>query len=395
MISFDSTMLDEGPLKVGNTRERHIRYTEALRRYSSDGNISVLLKVPATWSSHPQVIAEGLVVYPIPCRRPEFLLKAIPVISRLMKREHFDLVSSQTPFDDGLLGVWIKRRFNIPFNVQMRSSFLCLSNWIRERPIVYRVFNQLGKWVSHRADTIRVVSFGERDRLEKMFPGLRNKIHVLHPFVAAQLFSEPVKGEDLQRVRSVLQEPGLGDRPFILFVGRLVVQKNIPLLLQSFSFLCKRTEKAVLVIAGEGPLREQVQGIAKSLGLVGNVLWLGNKPLTELRGWYALARATVLPSLHEGLGKVIIESYLTGTPVVATPFVSAPELIRDGQTGFITKSFTDAEELSEKLAILLNSPDLSRDMGEKGKDHIKTYLLPDEYYMQRLLDIWKKTACAA
>jgi 1,2-diacylglycerol 3-alpha-glucosyltransferase len=392
MIGHDHTMLTKGPAKAGDTLERHIKYAKALRQRYTDGEITVIVRVPPSWSYQPVELAKGLTIYPVPCQRWAFAIKARTVLTNLVKTQRFDIATTQTPFDDGYLGVWLKRCFGIPLNVQMRSSFLDQPFWINERPVLYRLFNRFGKWVAHRADTIRVVSQEEKLRLERLFPMLRGNVIALHPLVNTRLFEEPLNEAEREHVKAALTQHGLLDRPFLLFVGRLAVQKNIPLMLQSFARSRQDMPEAALAIAGDGPLRMPMKRMAGQLQLHGSVLWLGTLPLSELRGWYAEARATVLPSFHEGLGKVIVESYLMGTPVIATPVVSATELIRDGQTGFIAPDFASQEWLAQRMVLLLTHPDQAREMGQAGKRLVQNYLLDEDHYMKQLVEIWEHTA---
>jgi glycosyltransferase involved in cell wall biosynthesis len=175
-------------------------------------------------------------------------------------------------------------------------------------------------------------------------------------------------------------------------VGRLVTQKNLTTLFKAFALVHEKMPKSFLVIAGDGPLRVGLKRIAKRLNIENRILWLGNLRLHSLRAWYAAARATMLPSFHEGFGKVIVESYLMGTPVMATPFVSAHELIRDGETGFINPRFTDHRWLAEKALDLISHPSQAKDMGQRGREHIRGYLLHEDQYLERLTNIWRVTA---
>jgi glycosyltransferase involved in cell wall biosynthesis len=393
MIGFDRTVLADEPVP-GDARERHIKYAHYLRQRFPTGKLSFVVRVPVSNGSQPRELSEGFTVYPVPCRRAEFALRARAVLKRLLNEERYDLITTQTPFDDGWLGVWAQRNFDVALNVQMRSSFLDMVPWIRERPILYRAFNALGKWVATNADTIRVVSLGEKDRLERLFPQWKGKITALHPLVNFRTFSQPVSDEERLRVRRILERFKIAEVPFFLFVGRFVAQKNLTTLLEAFAQLQKESHPSALVLAGAGPLRPRIERLIKDLQVEDRVVWLGNVPLKELRGWYASAQATILPSFHEGFGKVIVESYLMGTPVIATPFVSAPELVKDQETGFITSSFTDSRELAEKMRILLESPELVERMGKQGKDHVQRYLLPEEAYMQELITLWERTAAA-
>lgn len=392
MIGFDQTMLAEGESKPGDTRERHIKYAKALRHYYPNGKIVVLLKVPPSWSPQHREIGEGLAVVPVPSRRSTFTVKALITLRDLLRRQSFDLVTTQTPFDDGCIGVWLKRKFGIRLNVQMRSSFLDLPCWIDEKPLVYRVFNLLGKYVAQHADTLRVVSDGEKRRLEKRFHALQGKIVSLHPLINTEVFSQSVSRQEVEKVHEILSRRGWAEAPFLLFVGRLAVEKNLPTLFKAFCVVTKQIPETLLVIAGDGPLQARLRGIAERTGIDDQVIWLGNLSLHSLRAWYSAACASILPSYHEGFGKVVVESYLMGTPVIAAPFVSAQELIRDGETGFIAPEFTNHHWFASRSLELLSSPQRAAEMGRAGKRHLQSYLLPEQQYLERLIEIWRSTA---
>lgn len=395
MVGFDHTMVMRADGTPGDTQERHLKYAEALRRSFPDGRITVIVKTPIASSSQPVTLSEGLSIHPVPCQRWKFVWEASNIFNTSLKQEKFDLITTQSPFDDGWFGIRLKQRFGIPVNVQMRSSFLDIPYWIQERPVIYRVFNMLGKWVSRQADTIRVVCEGEKQRLERLFPDLRHKIFALHPLVNYQTFTSPLQAQERDAVEKTLQQHDMVNRVILLFVGRLVLQKNIPTLLRALASVVQNIPDVCLAIAGDGPLRQELQHLASQLQLERHLIWLSNLNLQDLRGWYAAARGFVFPSFHEGFGKVIVESYLMETPVIASPFVSAAELIRHGETGFIMQSFTDHLELANYVRKLVEDTSLSTTMGQRGKTLMQQYLLSEEAYMQQLIDIWSKTASCA
>ena len=392
MISMDPSILSGSEDTPGDTQLRHIKYAAALRERYPDGSLTVLAKAPRSHPAKPVQVTDALTIHPVPSGRMTFPLAAWRSLSRLVGSQSFDLATTQTPFDDALVGTWLRRRYGVPLNVQMRSSFLDQPNWIKQRRLVYGSFNTLGKWVVRHADTIRVLSRGEKARLESKFPDLRGRIDALHPLVNFDLFDREASAKELQHTRAHLTNLGLDDDRFLFFVGRLTTEKNVPLLLKAFSLIHKRDPGLALVVVGNGPSRDRLERQSRELSLDGSVVWLGNLPLKSLRGWFASARATVLPSLQEGLPKVIPESYLMGTPTVITPFVCGPELVRDGETGFVTASFSDPAELADRMERLGTSPELSQRMGEEGRQHIKDYLAPEDEYMARLIDLWERTA---
>lgn len=394
-IGFDPGVAAEGPSASGDTRERHVKYAAALRRSYPNGEIEAIVKVPRSWSSRVREIAEGLRVHPVPCTRAAFAVGALRVATALLGRERIDVVTTHTPFDDGLAGVWLKRRQALGLNVQMRSSFLDMPWWIRQRPVVYRSFNLLGKWVVRRADTVRVVSFGEKARLEQVLPDLKDKLVCLPPLVNRGVFEKPIQRGELEDVRVVLQRRGLESARFVLFVGRLAAEKNLVTLLRAFRIVIRSVPDGVLVIGGDGPLRGGLEKLARALEIEKRLLWLGTVPLESLRGWYASAVGVVLPSFQEGFGKVIVESYLMERPVIVAPFVSAGELVTDGMTGFVAPDCRDAAWLADRMVYLLRHPDEARAMGQRGRTHVESYLLPEEAHLERLVGIWRDTATRA
>jgi glycosyltransferase involved in cell wall biosynthesis len=391
MISNDWTIAVRDP-EAGDTLERHVRYAQALRRRFPDGRIDVVVKAPRSWSPQMREIAEALHVHPVPCARAAFAARALRMSTALAGRERLDVVTTQTPFDDGLVGVWLKRRHGVTLNVQMQSSFLDQPEWIRQRPVVYRIFNALGKWVTQRADTVRVVCQGEKARLERRFPPLRRKLVCLHPLVNRVVFEEPVRDEEMEPIRTVLGRRRLAGAPYILFVGRLAREKNLPMLLRAFALALRDVPEGVLVVVGDGPLRGRLENLARRLRIGERVVWAGAVPLRSLRGWYGASAGVVVPSLQEGFAKVVVESCLMERPVIATPFVSARELLSDGVTGFIAPDFRDAGWLAGRMVFLLRQPGAARAMGRRGREHVASYLLSDEAHLDRLVDIWCDTA---
>jgi glycosyltransferase involved in cell wall biosynthesis len=394
MIGLDPTILGRGT-GPGDTRERHVKYAAALRRHVPGGRLDVIVRVPRSWSGGATEIADGLVVHPVPCARAGFAPGALRACAMLTARDRPDVVTTQTPFDDGLVGAWLKRRCRAALNVQMHSSFLDSPQWMRHRPLVYRAFNRLGKWVAGQADTIRVVSRGEQRRLEQCLPWLKQKLVFLHELVDRATFEAPMRPEEQSAAELVLRTHGLAGFPLLLFVGRLSWEKNVAMLLEAFARAAGRVPGSALIVAGDGPLRASLERRAGALGLARRVVWLGVVPLPALRPWFAAAAGLLLPSAYEGFRKVVVESYLMGTPAIVTPFVSAAELVCDGETGFVAPDFHGVPWLGERMAYLLGHPEEARAMGQRGRTHVQSYLLPEREYMDRLVGIWQDTLARA
>ena len=146
-------------------------------------------------------------------------------------------------------------------------------------------------------------------------------------------------------------------------VGRFMAQKNHLDLVAAFQQVASADPRALLVLAGDGELRETVRARAASLGLEGAVRFLGLRDdVPELLG---AADAFVLSSAWEGLPIAVLEAMAAGLPVVATAVGGVPELVRSGETGWLVAPGAPAALGAAMLAL---SRDLAaaRAMGECG-----------------------------
>ena len=136
----------------------------------------------------------------------------------------------------------------------------------------------------------------------------------------------------------------------ILYAGRLSPEKGI-------NELVEATRGMNLIVAGDGPLRALVPG---ALGLL---------PHAELDVLYARAAVVVLPSYSEGLPLCVVEAMAHGRPVVATSVGGIPDLVVEGETGFLVPP-RDAEALREAIQKLIDDPALRARMGAAGRERI-------------------------
>ncbi|MGL6291517.1 MAG: glycosyltransferase [Silanimonas sp.] len=157
---------------------------------------------------------------------------------------------------------------------------------------------------------------------------------------------------------AVRRDLGLGDAAtLLLFVGRLVPEKNLPLLMDALSRL-SADQRPMLWLAGEGPERRRIEADIVRLGLTDGVRLLGER--SDTRRLMQAADLLVLPSREEGLSNVLLEAMGSGLPVIATAVGGSPELIDDGVTGRLLPS-DDAAGLASTIAAL------AADAGERRR----------------------------
>lgn len=121
---------------------------------------------------------------------------------------------------------------------------------------------------------------------------------------------------------------GLGERPVVLFVGRLIPLKNLDALLEALQGV-----PATVVFVGDGPLAEHLKDKACSLDV--QALFVGRKDGLDLAAWYDLADVTVLPSLQEAFGAVTGEALSAGCPVVVSSRAGSAFLVKEGDNGSV------------------------------------------------------------
>jgi glycosyltransferase involved in cell wall biosynthesis len=148
------------------------------------------------------------------------------------------------------------------------------------------------------------------------------------------------------------------DARVLLATSRLVVQKGVDVAIRALPTL---PDDVVLVVLGEGPERATLAALARELGVERRVFLLGRVP--DVSAWLQRATAYVQPARWEGFGLGVLEAMQAELPVVASRVSSLPELVVDGETGYLVP-VDDPQALAEALRRALERPDL----GAAGRD---------------------------
>lgn len=143
----------------------------------------------------------------------------------------------------------------------------------------------------------------------------------------------------LPRSARIREEMGLAGKKVIIFVGRLIELKRLPLLMRAFSAVRKDEE---LVIIGDGECREALENQSPS-----HCTFVGSKSGDELFAWYNIADILVLPSRIEAFGAVVSEALTSGCPSIVSDAAGSTCMIREGENGSV---FTDERNLEIKLS---------------------------------------------
>jgi glycosyltransferase involved in cell wall biosynthesis len=193
---------------------------------------------------------------------------------------------------------------------------------------------------------------------------------VIHSGVDVHQFIEAAK----QRARK-RKELGIApDALLIGYVGWLIPIKGVTYLVSAMAKVLEQHPESMLVLVGKGDdkggeeikLKEQVE----RAGLADKVRFLGwRSDVDEIMGCFDIF---VLPSLNEGMGRVLVEAMAAGLPIVASRVGGIPDLIKDGQNGLLVPP-KDASALENAISTLFEDKEKRKRMGEAGTKMCRQY----------------------
>ena len=279
-------------------------------------------------------------------------------ITEILLRERPKVVQLAT-VDEGYLGLWLQRWFNLPFVVYAHGNEILgamQSDWPKPR-LTLQQANRVLANSQFTANLVQQVG---------VHP---DKIDIVHP------------GCDISRFRPLHPSPdlrqnllGTRDRGrIILTVGGLVARKGHDMVIRALPRLRQTVPDVMYLIVGDGPYRTHLETLAVALGVQDHVIFAGKVPGEYLPDIYALSDVFVMPSREqldvcdvEGFGIVFLEANACGKPVVGGRSGGIPDAIIDGVTGLLVNPH-DPEDIANALARLLTDGDLAVRIGRQGR----------------------------
>lgn len=261
--------------------------------------------------------------------------EAWPQVRRSLDGARIDLVDAHYAYPDGAAAARIADRFRRPLVLTVRGSDLeVLPRDERRRPEIVRTLL--------RADAVVAVSASLERRAAEL-GAAPERVHEIGNGVDLAAFTP----SDRSSARRTL---GLSDEErTVLAVGRLDPVKGLDLLVAAAAPLRARLGESLRIrIVGAGPARAALERAIRTRGLEETVRLEGEVSPAALGTWYASAEVVALLSHSEGCPNVVIEALACGRPVVATRVGGVPELIRDGENGFLVDR-RDPSDVADRL----------------------------------------------
>ena len=304
--------------------------------------------------------AKGVRVFALPSlvRRLSFKndLLAFINIYRLIRRIRPHIVHTHTS-KAGLLGRLASFLARVPIIIHTPHGHVFHSYY---GPVMTKVFVFAEKILSFITDKITALTNRERDEhLEEGIASIEKYVVIHSGVMLDRLMNMSVDAGAVRGEFGIAQDSNV-----IGVVGRLVPIKGHKYLVSAAKRIIKEFRNTVFVFVGDGYLSSRLERQAESVGVRKNIIFTGwRKDAVEILDLFDIL---VLPSLNEGMGKVLVEGMALGKPIIASNVGGIIDLVRNGENGILVPP-GDSDALGEAILQLLKDKNLSEKLGKNGK----------------------------
>lgn len=287
-------------------------------------------------------------------------LRAAILLSDEMRRESYDLIVTHTSLAAFFtrLALWGLEERPAVANMVHGYLFDDETPWLKRDLLL-----GAERWMAADTDLVLTMNRWDYETAKKYQLGRR-------------VANVPGVGVDLSRFDGVLpdsrrrlrKELGIPENAFVLiYAAEFSKRKSQNVIIRALKRLPGRV---LLILAGEGALREECQKLARGLGLEERVLFPGQ--VRDIPAWYVMADAAVSASRSEGLPFNVMEAMYAGLPVVASQVKGHTDLITDGVTGLLYP-YGDDRACAEQILRLTTSVKLRRELAQNAKADVERY----------------------
>ncbi len=215
----------------------------------------------------------------------------------------------------------------------------------------------------NQSDAITAVSNNLKEETYANF-NITKDIKVIHNFVDIQRFQR----NPIDAFRKVIAPNG---EHIILHASNFRKVKRIADVIYTFNKIRKELP-AKLLLVGDGPERPMAEGLCRELGICDDARFVGKQQ--EMEEIYPIADLFLLPSEYESFGLSALEAMAAGTPVIATRTGGLPEIIIDGENGFLSE-VGDVEDMARNARLILGNKLTLEDFSKKAKDQASRFAI--------------------
>lgn len=378
ILSFGYTRdLLSGDSSTGDTFDRLKTYSELVNKY---------FVVAHSLKSHnvlnEKQISDNFWVYSSQgSSRLDSGLKQYKLGQKIIKKYGINLIQAQDPYFTGVIAYLLSKRYNIPFNVCVYGTNP-YDPYFTQESTFYSLCAFIAKAVLRSANGVQVD--GRKIQKDLIANGINS----------SKIYYKPMIPIGLERFFELTPHVKNTARPWhFLFVGRLVFQKNVSMLLRVIQRLRGQGYYCRLKIIGEGNYKQSLEELSDKLCLSDVVDFVGSVFYTEIPKYFDWADVFLLPSNYEGFPRVIMEAAAAGLPIVATDVSGAGDIILQEETGYIVP-LANEDIFLEKTKVLLAELENSEwqvELSNKTRSHMKS--IAEQYLnLKKQVSIWQEIA---
>ncbi|MBM2833736.1 MAG: glycosyltransferase, partial [Candidatus Brocadiaceae bacterium] len=174
------------------------------------------------------------------------------------------------------------------------------------------------------------------------------------------------------------RKPGKDGKVRLLTIARLIEKKGVQYAVQAVADVLKRYSNIEYNIVGDGPVKNTLEGLIEGLNVGNNVKLLGWRHQEEIIELMKHTDVLIAPSVvsgdgdEEGIPVVLMEALAQGMPVLSTQHSGIPELVQDGESGFLVPE-RNVDALADKLELLIKHPEIWSGMGRAGREYVERH----------------------
>ncbi|MCR4940037.1 MAG: glycosyltransferase [Treponemataceae bacterium] len=308
----------------------------------------------------------------------------LPKVIKYLKRNNIELIHCHTEFTIGITGIQAAHRLHIPLVATMHTMWDDYYKFYlpagKHIPLAF--IQRLTLLFYNRFNAAVGVSTKAYNHLKKTLEARVPALIIPNAMDANKFSSSSVNENDKKNLREKL---GIKDTDFVcLFVGRIGEEKRIYELIRASSRAVKQNNKIKLLFIGDGPAMVLCQESVEEKGIKDNVIFTGFLEWKELHSYYSIADLFMTASLSEMHSMTILESLITGLPIVARDDSSFYDTIHHGENGFLAS--TD-DEITDYILKLASDKDLKEQFSKKSLELSRSYT-PD-LFVKKYLALYK------
>lgn len=298
-----------------------------------------------------------------------YLLSALLTSIHVIKKNNVQIIHCQWTIPSGFIGYFLSKITKRPFVISIQGAELFLSP--------KSILGKFSIFSMSKCDLLLPVSDNMKKMALKIYPNIEH-IFVLPNAVNVDVF-KPKNKKKMKKGKNKIFK--------VLTVRRLVSEKRVDVLLKAFAEFAKDKNDVELLIGGDGTERENLEELSIDLDIMEKTKFLGFVNHSQLNDLYNSANVYVLTSEQEGLSLSLLEALASSVPVISTNIVGNPEVVMNGQTGFLF-SPGNVKQLLEQLDFIYSNSKIAQKIGLRARKFtIKEY--STEIIMGRLIRYYK------